>query len=77
MLFFLSCFHFILSAKLTRLKQAKEEAEKEVAEFRGKVELDFQRKLAEVSIIYLAPIYHRVLLNLGFAYLVSSDLHDN
>ncbi|KAK9064103.1 hypothetical protein SSX86_017975 [Deinandra increscens subsp. villosa] len=37
------------NAKLARLKQAKEEAEKEVAEFRAQMEADFQRKLAESS----------------------------
>uniref|UniRef100_A0A2P2K100 V-type proton ATPase subunit G n=1 Tax=Rhizophora mucronata TaxID=61149 RepID=A0A2P2K100_RHIMU len=37
------------SAKLARLKQAKEEAEKEAAQFRAQVEAEFQRKLAERS----------------------------
>ncbi|XP_071707523.1 V-type proton ATPase subunit G 1-like [Rutidosis leptorrhynchoides] len=37
------------SAKLARLKQAKDEAEREVAEFRAQMEADFQRKLAESS----------------------------
>ncbi|GMP85067.1 hypothetical protein CsSME_00038375 [Camellia sinensis var. sinensis] len=32
------------SAKMARLKQAKEEAEKEVAEYRAQMELEFQRK---------------------------------
>lgn len=35
-------------AKMGRLKQAKEEAEKEIAEFRAQMEAEFQRKLAEV-----------------------------
>lgn len=39
---------FLFAAKLVRLKQAKEEAEKEVAEFRAKMEADYQRKLTEV-----------------------------
>ncbi|KAG2729916.1 hypothetical protein I3760_01G270700 [Carya illinoinensis] len=34
-------------AKLARLKQAKEEAEKEIAEFRAHMKLEFQRKVAE------------------------------
>ncbi|XWS75144.1 hypothetical protein CRYUN_Cryun01aG0060000 [Craigia yunnanensis] len=34
---------------MARLKQAKEEAEKEIAEFRGQVEYEFQRKVAESS----------------------------
>jgi hypothetical protein len=38
------------SAKLARLKQAKEEAEKEIAEFRAQIEREFQRKVAEVSV---------------------------
>ncbi|GAB4854928.1 V-type proton ATPase subunit G 1 [Ancistrocladus abbreviatus] len=37
------------NAKIARLKQAKEEAEKEIAEFRAQMEADFQRKLAESS----------------------------
>ncbi|KAF6167884.1 hypothetical protein GIB67_027662 [Kingdonia uniflora] len=35
--------------KLARLKQAKEEADKEIAEYRAQVEAQFQRKLAESS----------------------------
>ena len=41
-------FTFV-SAKLARLKQAKEEAEREVAEFRAQMEAEFQRKLTEVK----------------------------
>ncbi|KAK6136126.1 hypothetical protein DH2020_030142 [Rehmannia glutinosa] len=37
------------TAKQARLKQAKEEAEKEIADFRAQMEADFQRKLAESS----------------------------
>jgi V-type H+-transporting ATPase subunit G len=37
-------------AKTARLKQAKEEAEREVAEFRAQLEAEFQKKLAEVSV---------------------------
>ncbi|KAK4385603.1 V-type proton ATPase subunit G 1 [Sesamum angolense] len=36
------------TAKQARLKQAKEEAEREIAEFRAQVEAEFQRKLAGV-----------------------------
>ncbi|KAK4756799.1 hypothetical protein SAY87_006926 [Trapa incisa] len=36
-------------AKMARLKQAKEEAEKDIAEFRAHMEAAFQRKLAESS----------------------------
>ncbi|KAH6760440.1 vacuolar ATP synthase G3, partial [Perilla frutescens var. frutescens] len=35
------------TAKQARLKQAKEEAEKEIAEFRSQMEAEFQRKVAE------------------------------
>ncbi|KAI9121964.1 hypothetical protein K1719_006653 [Acacia pycnantha] len=35
--------------KMARLKQAKEEAEKEIAEYRAQVEYEFQRKLTESS----------------------------
>uniref|UniRef100_A0A803PA38 V-type proton ATPase subunit G n=1 Tax=Cannabis sativa TaxID=3483 RepID=A0A803PA38_CANSA len=35
--------------KLARLKQAKEEAEREIAEYRAQVELDFQKKVAASS----------------------------
>ncbi|KAL8166832.1 hypothetical protein V2J09_008331 [Rumex salicifolius] len=37
------------NAKMARLKQAKEEAERDIAEFRAQMEADFQRKLAESS----------------------------
>ncbi|KAL0340634.1 UNVERIFIED_CONTAM: V-type proton ATPase subunit G 1 [Sesamum radiatum] len=37
------------TAKQARLKQAKEEAEREIAEFRAQMEADFQRKLTESS----------------------------
>ncbi|KAI7997492.1 V-type proton ATPase subunit G [Camellia lanceoleosa] len=37
------------SAKMARLKQAKEEAEKEVAEYRAQMELEFQWKITEWS----------------------------
>uniref|UniRef100_A0A803MLT0 V-type proton ATPase subunit G n=2 Tax=Chenopodium quinoa TaxID=63459 RepID=A0A803MLT0_CHEQI len=35
------------NAKMARLRQAKEEAEKEIAEFRAQMEAEYQRKLAE------------------------------
>ncbi|CAL5387929.1 unnamed protein product [Camellia sinensis] len=35
--------------KMARLKQAKEEVEKEVAEYRSQMELEFQRKVTESS----------------------------
>ncbi|XP_010524314.1 PREDICTED: V-type proton ATPase subunit G1-like isoform X2 [Tarenaya hassleriana] len=35
--------------KMARLKQAKEEAEKEIAEYRAQMEQEFQRKLTESS----------------------------
>lgn len=37
-------------AKTARLKQAKDEAEKEIAEYRAQVEHEFQKKLAAVCI---------------------------
>ncbi|KAJ4892616.1 V-type proton ATPase subunit G1 [Raphanus sativus] len=37
------------TAKMGRLKQAKEEAEKEIGEYKAKTEQDFQRKLEETS----------------------------
>uniref|UniRef100_A0A5B7C545 V-type proton ATPase subunit G n=1 Tax=Davidia involucrata TaxID=16924 RepID=A0A5B7C545_DAVIN len=37
------------NAKMVRLKQAKEEAEKDIAEFRAQMEIEFQRKVAESS----------------------------
>ncbi|KAK9168848.1 hypothetical protein Syun_000988 [Stephania yunnanensis] len=37
------------NAKTARLKQAKEEAEKEIAEYRSQVEAEFQRKVAASS----------------------------
>lgn len=35
--------------KMTRMKQAKLEAEKDISDFRAQVEADFQRKVAEVN----------------------------
>ncbi|RZC76913.1 hypothetical protein C5167_001077 [Papaver somniferum] len=35
--------------KMTRMKQAKLEAEKDISDFRAQVEADFQRKVAETS----------------------------
>ncbi|KAG6391514.1 V-type proton ATPase subunit G 1-like [Salvia hispanica] len=37
------------TAKQARLKQAKEEAEKEIAEFRAQMEAEYQSKVAESS----------------------------
>ncbi|XP_077252922.1 V-type proton ATPase subunit G-like [Tasmannia lanceolata] len=37
------------NAKMARLKQAKEEAEKEIAQFRAQMEAEFQKKLAASS----------------------------
>ncbi|CAN0879402.1 V-type proton ATPase subunit G [Linum grandiflorum] len=37
------------NAKLARLKQAKDEAEKEAAEFRAQMEAQFQKKLTDTS----------------------------
>ncbi|KAJ9159943.1 hypothetical protein P3X46_025393 [Hevea brasiliensis] len=37
------------NAKIARLKQAKEGAEKDITEFRAHVEAEFQRKVAESS----------------------------
>lgn len=42
-------FGVLLLAKLARLKQAKEEAEKEIAEYRAHVEREFQKKVAASS----------------------------
>lgn len=35
---------------MARLKQAKEEADKEIAEFRAHMEAEFQKRVAEVNI---------------------------
>eukprot|EP00262_Sarcandra_glabra_P018287 TRINITY_DN64_c0_g1_i1.p1 TRINITY_DN64_c0_g1~~TRINITY_DN64_c0_g1_i1.p1 ORF type:complete len:111 (-),score=29.21 TRINITY_DN64_c0_g1_i1:294-626(-) len=37
------------NAKLARLKQAKEEAEKEIAQYRAQMEAEFQKKVAQSS----------------------------
>ncbi|BBH06001.1 vacuolar membrane ATPase 10 [Prunus dulcis] len=37
------------SAKMARLKQAKDEAAKEIAEYRAQMELEFQKKVAASS----------------------------
>jgi V-type H+-transporting ATPase subunit G len=38
-----------IAAKMARLKQAKEEAEKDIAEFRAQMEAQYQRKVSESS----------------------------
>jgi signal transduction protein with GAF and PtsI domain len=43
---------FCSTAKSARLKQAKEEAEREIAEYRSQMEAEFQRKVAEVCHFY-------------------------
>jgi hypothetical protein len=42
-----------LAAKSARLRQAKEEAEREIADYRAQMEADFQKKLAEVCTVHL------------------------
>ncbi|KAF3777688.1 V-type proton ATPase subunit G [Nymphaea thermarum] len=37
------------AAKMTRLKQAKDEADKEIAHYRAHMEAEFQKKIAESS----------------------------
>ncbi|XP_010245828.1 PREDICTED: V-type proton ATPase subunit G 1-like [Nelumbo nucifera] len=37
------------NAKMGRLKQAKDEADKEITEYRGHMEAEFQKKVAETS----------------------------
>ncbi|KAJ6909372.1 V-type proton ATPase subunit G-like isoform X2 [Populus alba x Populus x berolinensis] len=46
------------NAKMARLRQAKEEADKEIAEFRAHMEAEFQRKLTESwpNLVIVAPI---------------------
>lgn len=44
-------FWSLFSAKMARLKQAKEEAEKEIAEFRAQMDAQFQRKVSEVKLM--------------------------
>lgn len=56
---FLSCFYsfisfrhdnvLVVAAKQARLKQAKEEAEKEIAALRAHLETEFQKKLSKVN----------------------------
>jgi restriction endonuclease S subunit len=41
-----------LLEKSARLKQAKEEAEKEIAEYRAKLEAEFQKKVSDVSVLF-------------------------
>lgn len=45
-------FAFPLSEKSARLKQAKEEAEKEIAEYRAKLEREYQKKVSDVSLLF-------------------------
>lgn len=56
------------AAKQARLRQAKEEAEKEIAEFRAQMEADFQRKLAEVKSLKRIDRTQKYLENYGNQY---------
>lgn len=49
---------------MARLKQAKEEAEKEIAEFRVRMEKEFQRKVAEVKKKNRQRKEKRILINI-------------
>lgn len=42
-------FNIFWTAKMARLKQAKEEGAKEIAQYRAQMEAEFQRKVAEVN----------------------------
>lgn len=59
----LSFGHSLLE-KSARLKQAKEEAEKEIAEYRAKLESEFQKKVSDVSLYSLINTTVRLLLYL-------------
>ena len=50
-------FFSFSSAKIARLKQAKDEAEKEAAEFRAQMEAQFQKKLTDVRILILTEVF--------------------
>ncbi|KAL4556648.1 hypothetical protein LXL04_034802 [Taraxacum kok-saghyz] len=58
-----------LLSKLARLKQAKEKAEREVAEFRAQMEADYQRKLSENCKLPVATSF-RFALHLIAAYML-------
>lgn len=53
-------FVWMLTAKNARLKQAKEEADKEIAAFRAHMEAEFQKKVAQVNknILQLSHVIH-------------------
>lgn len=49
------------TAKSARLRQAKEEAEREIAEYRAQMEAEFQRKVAEVcKLAFLSHFFKRL-----------------
>lgn len=41
-------FIFTIAVKMARLKQAKDEAEREVAHYRAHLEAEYQKKVSEV-----------------------------
>lgn len=47
-LFYFIFFLGIISVRTTRLKQAKDEAEREMAVYRSNIEAEYQKKIAEV-----------------------------
>lgn len=65
-----------LTAKSARLRQAKEEAEREIAEYRAQMEAEFQRKVAEVCIFQsciVRGIRRAIAANLPVSFQSSGD----
>jgi len=64
------------TAKSARLRQAKEEAEREIAEYRSQMEAEFQRKVAEVChlpILLNCQLFTRLQsTSISFCYFQSS-----
>ena len=54
--------HYTNAEKLARLKQAKEEADKEIAEFRAQVEAEFQKKIVAVTKTYTHFLIKKYIL---------------
>lgn len=47
--------------KLSRLKQAKDEAEREVANYRSHMEAEYQKSISEVVLAFPEAFYMRIL----------------
>lgn len=65
---------------MSRLRQAKDEAESEVANYRSHLEAEYQKSISEVNIIFIWDViksYSLCLIDFGLIYAVKWELRLN